>query len=129
MSAWIVSKAHIDAIVTAALKDEMVRLPHDTFHPQKMSTDEMGQMLWRENYKSVNHRYNERARCPSYRFNLRACPLTSVEVFKAIHCLEYQSCEHPGWKRSKARSFLRELESSLTRCLPGYAAAPWGIDS
>ena len=117
MSAWIVSKAHIDALVTAAFE---YGLP-----PGDASAT--GYMLWRENHKSVNTRYNQRTRTPAYIFQRRAVPLTPVEVIKSIHCLDYQSCEHKGWKKSEARKFLQTLESYTVGRLPGYNAAPWGI--
>lgn len=49
-----------------------------------------------------------------------------VQVMKAIACLSYQSCEHPGWQTSEAHSFLRALEQCAIRALPGYDDAEWG---
>jgi hypothetical protein len=59
----------------------------------------------------------------------RATPTDDVVVLiKAIHCYEYQSCEHDEWEKSKAADYCTALESMLVHELPGYDAAPWGID-
>ena len=124
MSAWIVSKAHIDALITSALKVDRFNslVNYET-------ADKIGAMLWKENHKSVNYRYNEAKEAPAYRFTRRAQPLSAVEALKAIDCLEYQSCEHKGWEKSEAKRFLDKLRGLLIHALPGYDAAPWGIDS
>jgi len=54
---------------------------------------------------------------------------SAVELIKALHCYEYQSCEHPGWRTSQAHSFCRALERRLIGELPGYDDAPWAISS
>ena len=48
MSAWIVSKDHIDLLVTAALAWEQA-VPEQADH--------IGQMLWRENLESITYCY------------------------------------------------------------------------
>ncbi len=52
-------------------------------------------------------------------------PLSAIECCKAIHCYEYQSCEHPGWEASGARAFCERLRSSLVGGMAGYVDAPW----
>lgn len=39
--------------------------------------------------------------------------------------LEYQSCEHPGWRESEAARFCDALRSHLIARLPGMDEAPW----
>lgn len=92
------------------------------------NADRVGQMLWNENYASVNHRYNE-AEEPEVFTHLRPRHrLTFAEAFKAINCYEYQSCEHPGWEGSNAKAFCDALTARLIYTLPGYDEAPWGIE-
>jgi len=51
-------------------------------------------------------------------------------VLKAIACLEYQSCEHPGWLDSEARVFCQALRRVAITALPGYSAAQgWLIET
>ncbi len=44
----------------------------------------------------------------------------------SIRCLDYQSCEHPGWEASESHSFLESLKSAAVSALPGMDAAKWG---
>ena len=55
-------------------------------------------------------------------------PLTPAEMFNAIHCLEYQSCEFKGWPQSDACTLLGMISKSSQRRVPGYDDAPWGMD-
>jgi hypothetical protein len=146
MSAGIVSKTHIDRMVSTAMDWAQIE-------PRADAATEFGRMLWTENLKSVAARYpNDKSgerpgtfglsdkEIRGYEFTAYEIPpLTPVEMAKAIDCLEYQSCEHDGWKRSVA---CRTLEKLLAACVermpgytldnyftaPGYDAAPWGID-
>lgn len=130
MSAYIVSKAHIDTLVSARAV-----LPAYDHCASSIDPDAAGAMLWRENYKSVGYRYDERHggqddtpeyRHATVRLNLRSVP-TLVALFKALDCYEYQSNEHPGWRESEAFRFCDYLRSALVRLLPGYRDAPWNI--
>ena len=47
-------------------------------------------------------------------------------LFKAVGCYEYQSCEHPGWKDSPARTICEQLKSWAQGKVRGYDGAPWG---
>jgi hypothetical protein len=134
MSAWIVSKTHIDALVQAGIEREMVRTDE---------ADEFGRMLWRECLASVAYRYpgdsdGERPGPIDFRDSdvdtyvyepLNGEPGVSLVaksvVHKAAACYDYQSCEHPEWEDSKARVYVRML-IDMTETSEG---APWGIDS
>ena len=128
MSAWIVSKAHIDVLVAAAQKlaGELAGGP-----------DALGQMLWEENHKSINYRYDKRDSAPRYKFEQPTVELSPAFVLKQIHFYEYQSCEHLAWEGSEAQKFCGELQRGLfhNRVLNTDFTvigrgddAPWGID-
>ena len=184
MSASIHGKEHIDQIVRVALEgasDSEATYPDDRLswlidpagayshenvrqlaeHPERvrgyqpMTPAEFGDMLMRENVRSVLHRYPDTmdgGQTPGptdnywerpYTYPLQTTPivpgmtaivmapprgahvryLTSAEAFKAIHSLEYQSCEHDEWESSEAYRALCALKDSLERRLPGYSAA------
>jgi len=131
MSAWIVTKVHIDAMVQAAM-DSSRGIPFSWSHENEghqltVSTKDMvGSMLWRENHMSVNARYDENTDTPAYRFE-RTQEFSPVQMLKAIDCYEYQSCEHDGWETSSARAFCDELRAVLIHSLPGYEQAEWGL--
>lgn len=145
-SAYLVSKKHIDVIVAARhpSKPGAENLPRPSKDAwagtvfDHMNDNALGQMLWDENQKSVSSRYsgsrpevrkdmNVGEPAPRYRFNMPREKLTHAVVLKAIHCYEYQACEHEGWSSSDAKKYCEELTNVLIKCLPGYEEAPWGI--
>jgi chitodextrinase len=91
---------------------------------------EMCNELMKENYNSVNYRYVLNDTPTTFNFiDLdNAKELTPVETIKAVDCLNYQSCEHPTWEKSKAYKFLKEVKYSAINNLPGYDEAEWGIN-
>lgn len=135
MSAWIVSKTHIDALVHAGIDAELIR-------PEE--ADEFGRMLWRENLASVAFRYpydkgnGDRPGPVSFRDHhvdeytfepldggLGASRKAPAVVRQAAGCYDYQSCEHDGYQGSKAQQFatlLYELHKDAE------GDAPWGVD-
>lgn len=132
MSAWLCSATHVAAIVAFYARDRYcswtwLRMPDA--RPEGVAT-----MLHQENVRSVFGRYGDSASDfgPPHEFSAReierAPVLTPVEVLKAVGCLRYQSCEHEEWEGSNAERFLRAVEASAIAALPGYDAAPWGID-
>ena len=139
MSAYIVDHATIHAIITWA-RSLHICVPNLDGSPRwaplnDLDPNEVGQLLLNENVKSVNHRYRAKDVPPAYAFReVHAIKrgqynpiLTAIDIIKACNCLEYQSCEHPGWNRSWAKRFLDHvIDNSIPR-LPDYDAAPWGI--
>lgn len=107
----------------------------------------IGRMLLVENAESVAHRYNMKDldndaddgtrpieylgyldQADSYSYNIDDTrkpwrTLPAVAILKALASYEYQSCEHPGWSESEARSFCDSLRHELIGALPGYDAA------
>lgn len=136
MSAWIVSKAHVDVLVQAGINEGLVLLSPGT-------PTAVGRMLWTENHVSVNYRYDETTEVPNYEFRGVEAPLDDVAVIKAISCAEYQSCEHAAWEESEACRYLDNLSERIATRLgvsrddlfewarsdhDRWTAAPWGID-
>lgn len=151
MSAYMVSKAHIDALVNVAVFG-----PKGTSrgqggwyavyygNPSRKADDhvmnQIGDMLVRENLSSIHSRYPDTIEKPEgtpgpieqywlneYEFEYPQRTLTAVEALKAVSCYEYQSCEHPEWKNSDAASFCESLRHNLIGCIPGYSDAAWEI--
>ena len=122
MSAWIVTRSHIDLLVNAAKAWDQWGLLGDPV--------EMGQTLWTENGRSVSYRYPDHpAPVLCYGLLPRVVHVPDpIVVLKSIGCLEYQSCERPDYYESRAYKLLRTLQSIVIVELPGYDAAPWGID-
>ena len=158
MSAYVVGKAHIDALIRTALDgptdaafgwrqygfrwvvpDEGERFGYRSTELTAHNASEVGQMLLDENVVSVGYRYSDSldAGLPgpidtAYRSPYTYTPgrrLTIAETFKAIDGLSYQSCEHPGWRDSEANAMLDSFRKQLASHLPGYDEADtWEVD-
>lgn len=142
MSAFTVDTAHIDTIVNAMRQYAGVPVPTG-------AERNIGQMLWDENFASVNYRYRENESAPVYAPTLTDEPLSPIAVLKALDCYEYQSCEHPGWEESDARKLCDAIRGIIFTdhpdwgqtvnrygydqrrytMLPEYGAAPWEVTS
>lgn len=133
MSAYIVDRATIDALVHAAIS---VR----DFGYQ-WTPDAIGQMLTDANVASVRYRYyrDDDDSLPGpvsaewktpYTFPLYEStrwPSPDLGfVFKQLSCFEYQSCERPDWRDSEAFAFCEALRHAYIARVPGYESAPWG---
>lgn len=142
MSAFVVSKAHIDYIVHAALACGYVK--YDGEVVSRENADHVGRALWKTNVDSVTHRYPQDTlhsgtlpgpcdldheslltyKCPA----LPTRRFDPVVALKALDCYEYQSCELPNWRETPAYRFCDWLRDSLIGKLPGYDDAPWEIE-
>lgn len=121
MSAWIVSKRHIDALVTPLYKTmEMA--------------NEIGQQLWDQNHRSVNHHYNQNSATPKYDFvpchsrtkeNGEKSDLSALDYLKLLDSFEYQSCEIKF--DSEVSYYCHRLRKHLVSQLDGYGDAVWVI--
>jgi len=136
MSAFIVSTAHINALVNAgyantlswyAPADASLGRPRD--ERRTLTSDNLdatGQMLMQACVASVSYRYGSHEQIPHYRHTFRL-PRPAVAMLKLLDCYEYQSCERPDWPESEAHAYCEALRSRLIGQLPGYDAAPWAI--
>lgn len=129
MSAFVVSKADIDILVTAYLA-----LRGSAYANEE--ADKIGRMLWRENVLSVAYRYQMPERCGAEHADYIAAieayafePIyaKAAAVAKIARCYDYQSCEHPDWEASEARTIADLLMAAFPATLHGYDDAPWGI--
>jgi len=148
MSAYVPDKAHFDVLVAAAAKGPAWLGVTEWFRPtwrradgvvrqlELDELDELGDMLLRECVRSVSHTYSDNRALPGtgespyylepYKWPGTRIELGPVAVIKLVHCLEYQSCEHPEWEQSEARRFCEAFRKKLEHVLPGYDEAPWG---
>ena len=101
MSAFQCSQEHIAAVATyGAASINQAKL--------------IAQMLTEANAASVAYRYRETSKTHSvcmrsitkYFHNLKP----SAEVLKLIDCLDYQSCEVPGWLTDYAKTLLDDIK-------------------
>jgi len=91
------------------------------------NVDEVGQMLWKANFDSVNYRYSEGKMAPAYVHPaFKRYDLDAVQILKACDCYEYQACETPSWDTSLAHAFIESLRRQAITKLAGYNDAEWG---
>lgn len=155
MSAFIVHKKHIDFLVTAGLGMERGCVLR-WMAPGEVSADayqrgepwgpgaieetnkrrrelridtagQVGAMLWAENQRSVDHRYDEDDAEEPYLYERYPTHIDPVRVLAALACYEYQSCEHPEWAQSEAHAFCDAIRKAAIRRLPGYDKAGWEV--
>lgn len=102
---------------------------------------QLGQMLVSENVRSVHHRYPDDdpdlGELPGpidayymgpYVYSDPGKVLTPGELFKALDCYDYQTCEHDGWRKSEAFAFCVQLRDAACRKVSDYEDAPWGFE-
>jgi hypothetical protein len=128
MSCFIVNPNHVSALVRWACRNG-VSVYHS--NPSRRldiagNEKETCDILLTENVKSFNYRYDETVE-EQMVYDAFATSLRPIDVIKACHCLEYQSCEHPQWESSTAKAIVTAIEGAATRALPGYDDAPWEI--
>ncbi|WP_063129866.1 hypothetical protein [Nocardia fusca] len=115
MSAFIVSNGHIDVVVNAIAQYGIT--PNDA---RRLDYRALGQLLWDENVRSVDHRYRESNPRDRYVLHTTEGDLDPVAVLKAVDCYVYQSCEHPGWADSDAHTWMTRLREAIYTATPGY---------
>jgi hypothetical protein len=138
MSAFLVSKTHIDLLVHAGLtypRSGNLRWADPDYSLgqglTEQTADITGQMLWDANRRSVNHRYRETEVAPRYTYEPladRGFIIEAACVFKALSCYDYQACEVPDWERTQAFNFCAALRELAAIWVPRYESMPWGID-
>ena len=101
MSAYICSKQHIQTVAS-----ELVKI----FGGDVL---EVANELYNENIKSVNYRYDGSQRLSKFKTVGKTKAVKDVELYKLVGCLQYQSCEHDGWKDSESLQMLDKLEKHL----------------
>lgn len=91
----------------------------------------IGQMLWDENIRSVEHRYPD---CVGNRDNLPgpigetfvygphhihpfSHDLSPAAIWELCESYAYQACEHPGWEPSEAFAYIRALKDACGRAM------------
>jgi len=151
MSAFLVSRAHINQIVRLAHNETQDGASSYSdpcpFNAGRgdgaTSRNAIGQMLLDQNISSLYARYGdtetinlyarygdtetinrwEPGRSEIYVYAPTQRLLTIVEGLKALDCYDYQACESADYKQTDAAQFIDALRRHLIQRLPGYGEA------
>ncbi len=127
MSAYVVSNNHINAIVRfmeankPSLFDRAGRYIIGGIAIPQYGTA-IGQLLLKENVRSVNYRYSVKDRAAKFVYDTAPPPVSGIEALKLINGLDYQSCERDDWHKSKACLILTTLKIAILEDLAGLNA-------
>jgi hypothetical protein len=130
MSAFIVSKKHIDALGAFAIRPEYGAQPSYYFKNQLCRIDlpdYAGQVLWDGTSNRLITGMMIVIKPENYTFDYTARSPPAVQIIKLCNCLDYQSCETPDWKDTRAYALLDNIRERAIRELPGYDNAPWDL--
>ncbi|MEU4806424.1 hypothetical protein [Actinosynnema sp. NPDC023587] len=116
MSVFVVSMAHIDLLVNAALQLGILHTRSDA--------DDAGTLLWNENYRSVNHRYGETNQAPRYLATIVTARFRPAAVAKAVNTYLYQISECPGWQSNDAYAWCMALRAAAESTMLADDLAP-----
>lgn len=131
MSAYLVSEQHIHYLMEAVHAwglhaphgNSVIRREKNLDHEARTN---LGMELWEENQRSLNAKYPPEL-MPNYMASNRHWgTLDPVQVIKACHCYEYQSCEHDDWRDSRAYAIIQGILDAAMSHLRGYDDAEWG---
>lgn len=136
MSAYQVTDLHINALVTWAITRPGDSMGTNYFwegagrYINKGTAPRIASVLFAQNVRSVNARYQDSDPAHGFKFAPALgllSYLSAVQIIKACHCLEYQSCETDDYESTEACAILRGIVKRACAALPGYDAALWGM--
>jgi hypothetical protein len=128
MSAFIVSDKHISAMIFNAVTGNRISYYwNGKRHQMNCKSQEIGQKLVDENYRSVNSRYGENGQPHEFVMQHLERRYSPIEIIKACHCYNYQACETQDYFETEAHAIVKAIEASAVRDIAGYEQAAWEI--
>ena len=101
MSAWMVSDEQISAVISTALKINIISVK---------DIKRIGQNIVNANVKSLVARYGKREEQNKHKFGyIVPKEISKEQCYKYARCIAYQCCEYDTWKNSKAYIFIDSL--------------------
>lgn len=134
MSSFFVSKATIDACVTAINHNAAYHRDHGQLYAT--SNDTLGKDLWKMNRDAINARYAKdltedfdmEAKIAAYRY--KTTRPTMVQMLKSLQCLAYQCSEGKVPERELFKQLERVadlIKDRIVSDLPVYQNAAWDL--
>ena len=122
MSAFIVNDYHINALTSFAIRhDVSFYWKAQRYVFNRDTANFLAGVLYSENVRSVNHRYNERTRRNNFSFTrVLIDHLDFADIISACDCLRYQSCETSNYERTLARAATNAIrEAAINAMIDG----------
>ena len=134
MSAWVLPDEHINVIVSYFTKRNTfdglwLELEGQYQYLNKDTAPKLAQILYAENIRSINSRYNEETsnEYMGYEYIPQARDVYSVpEIAQALSSYDYQSCETEDYHESEAAKIINLMRKQL---LNELVDAEEGIDT
>jgi hypothetical protein len=124
MSAYLVTENHIEYLVDALTNPRNDMITSCNHYAGTTDPQELGQILWDENARSVNHRYKETESAPPFTYRRKCYNTDPLQVLASIRCYNYQTCETPDYDETKAGKLIHRLQSAIiSRMIQGKE---WG---
>lgn len=124
MSAYLVPQYHINALTSWAANRHGSNAVSYYWAGKRreVRNDErrVASVLFAENVRSVNSRYQEADPAHGFAFQRVVNVLNPIDVIKGCHGYSHQACEAEGWEESEAFAIIAGIEQSAIRALPGY---------
>lgn len=131
MSAFVVSKNHINALVNFARQCNMAFNFEDEILYTRSFDDcqKIVAILEKANVDSVNARYYENETELIYQFKLLSKKYSPIQIIKACQCLDYQCCEVDNWTTQEnfACRIIEWIKDEAIRHLADYDNLDWAI--
>jgi hypothetical protein len=129
MSCFVVSNAHIDALVSVTQRNGFSYYYDGDWKGRNNTTAaKIGQILLNQNLRSYNSRYREDNKPVSYGYPCqKVFNYSTVELLKACNCYDYQACETHDYEKTEAKAIITAIKEHLIRELDGYEDADWEI--
>ena len=121
MSAYLVNNETINCIVNGAIQ------LRDRFD-REIDPQQAGEMLIKENCRSLNSRYDDDPEKISYPFVFKRQNYDKKDIYGCTACYNYQACESEDYELTEAAEFIRYVQQRLLLSFIGEEY-PWGLDT
>lgn len=122
MSAYIVDDHTIDRITTYLFTEIQESPLFDLYD----SPQTLGEAMLKLNYKSVNRRYEAKAKC-AFPYEYKEVTASKIQVIKSLSCFLYQCDEVVNTKLYKVLKLVQhDIMVDYVENLPEYQEAVWG---
>jgi hypothetical protein len=124
MSAYLVPDYHINALVSWAAGRHGSNAVSYWWGGRRREVrgeeKRIASVLFAQNVRSVNSRYNEADPAHGFKFKLVSNMLNPIDVIKGCHGYGYQACETDDYEQTEAFAIIAAIAQSAIRSLPGY---------